>query len=84
MAVNSLDDTISYRLFVQVQLLVLYFARLSLALKAYSVQVKDKILDVPKMWQNETLQQQKLQVLQNDYKHSGYDNDYKINLAISF
>jgi hypothetical protein len=24
------------------------------------------------------------QVLQNDYKQSGYDNNYKINLAISF
>jgi hypothetical protein len=25
----------------------------------------------------------KPQVLQNDYKHSGYDDNYKINLAIS-
>jgi hypothetical protein len=24
----------------------------------------------------------KLQVLQNDYKHNEYDNNYKINLAI--
>jgi hypothetical protein len=24
-----------------------------------------------------------LQVLQNDYQHTGYDNNYKINLAIS-
>jgi hypothetical protein len=36
------------------------------------------------MWQNERLQRKKsLIVLQNDYKHTGYDNDYKINLAIS-
>jgi hypothetical protein len=27
--------------------------------------------------------QKSLQLLQNDYKHTGYDNDYKINLAIS-
>jgi hypothetical protein len=25
----------------------------------------------------------KSQVLHNDYKHTGYDDDYKINLAIS-
>jgi hypothetical protein len=25
-----------------------------------------------------------LQVLKNDYKHTGYDNNYKINLAMSF
>jgi hypothetical protein len=25
-----------------------------------------------------------LQILQNDYKHTGYDNDYKIDKAISF
>jgi hypothetical protein len=37
------------------------------------------------MWQNERLQLKRcLQVLWNDYKHTGYDNNYKINLAISF
>jgi hypothetical protein len=39
------------------------------------------------MLQNERLQQKKkyVQVLQNDYKHTGYDNnDYEINLVISF
>jgi hypothetical protein len=47
--------------------------------------INDKILDVPKMWQNERLQQDNyLQVQQNDYKHTGYDNNYKINLAISY
>jgi hypothetical protein len=35
------------------------------------------------MWQNEKLQQQKLQVLQNYYKHAGYDNNYKIDTTIS-
>jgi ribosome-binding protein aMBF1 (putative translation factor) len=30
-----------------------------------------------------TKKTQKLQVLQNDYKHIGYDNNYKINRAIS-
>jgi hypothetical protein len=38
-----------------------------------------------KLLQNEELQEQKLlKVLQNDYKHTGYDtcNNYKINLAI--
>jgi hypothetical protein len=40
-----------------------------------------KILDVPK-WKITT--KQWLQVLYNDYKHTGYDNNYKINLAISF
>jgi hypothetical protein len=36
-------------------------------------------LYVSKMWQNES----SLQVLQNDYKHTGYDNNYTINPAIS-
>jgi hypothetical protein len=33
------------------------------------------------MWPNERLQLKKkpLQVLQNDYKHTGYDNNYKMN-----
>jgi hypothetical protein len=26
----------------------------------------------------------KIQVLQNDYKHTGYDNNYHINLDVSF
>jgi hypothetical protein len=49
-----------------------------------SIKVNDKILGVPEMWQNETLQ------LKNDHKcckmitNTGYDNYYKINLAISF
>jgi hypothetical protein len=33
-----------------------------------------------KDYNNEKLQQ----VLLNDYKHTGYDGNYKINLAISF
>jgi hypothetical protein len=35
----------------------------------------DKMKDYNKKW---------LQVLQNDYKHTRYDNNYKINLAIFF
>jgi hypothetical protein len=50
-----------------------------------SVWVNDEILDVQKMWQNGGLHQKiYLQVLQNDYKRTGYYNDYNINLAISF
>jgi hypothetical protein len=50
-----------------------------------SLEVNDKILDVPKEWQNEKLQiKQLLQVLQNDYKHTGHDSNYKMNLTISF
>jgi hypothetical protein len=44
-----------------------------------SVQVNDRILHVPKLWQNEG----SLQVLQKNYKHTGYDNNYIKNLAIS-
>jgi hypothetical protein len=47
--------------------------------------VNDKILDVPKMWKNETLQLKittsSAECLQTHWIHS---ENYKINLAISF
>jgi hypothetical protein len=47
--------------------------------------VNDNILDVPKMWQNERLHKKDyLQLLQNDYEYTRYDNNYKMNLAIFF
>jgi hypothetical protein len=53
------------------------FENIDNCLQRHSFYVNGKSLDVPKMWQNERLQL-------TNYKHVGYDNNYKINLAIFF